>query len=255
MFDRHADVQSSRASAADAPVGHDSDMHIRLGGRHRRRRFNRRHGADPGAVPLRSSEGHQVATRRTPREPSRAWNAALRACTGSIVIMQSGDVVHHLPDTIQRLCDAMEPQKFIVCATTSAIGEDGVPHSQWLPGTDRHPRFHGWHVHSVYARGAIFYLGAAWRKDICRIGGCDERFTAGGYDDFWLTDCLTSECGCEAVFRDDIIGIHQQHDFSGYTEQGASVAKLPTMEPSRILYWQLRSRGIYHTETAPWPYP
>ena len=182
--------------------------------------------------------------------PMRPTNAGFRAARGEIIILQSSDVAHDSDTVIEKLCEGLRPKRFRIAAVKSSIGEDNQPPSQWEPGTDRDPHRHGYHIHSRYARGPLFYLGAAWRSDIYKIGGYDERFVEAGYNDFWFADCLMHGAGCQVRFRDDILGHHQQHD---HTCWDSAIGKNPSGLSSLELWTKLKAEGKFHTEDAPWP--
>ncbi len=175
--------------------------------------------------------------------PGPVINVAFKAAVGEVIITQSDDVAHS-PGTIESICNAIAPERFIVGAVRDVHGEDGKRPEEWgaVENTLR-PNWVGWHAHGLYSRRPLLYLGAVYREDVYRIGGYDERFTAPAYSDNWFSDCLMYGRGLQPEYRDDILGYHQTHDYS----------RQPDWNPSRLLYNRLCEAGRFHTPTAPWP--
>ena len=199
--------------------------------------------------PVRFETLPKKTCRKPPMKPA---NVGLRMACGEIILYQSSDVVHEGVDVIQRMCD-FRPGTFLIASVKSSIAEDGVACEHWKPGTDRTPNFHGFHVHSVYARGPLFYLGSARRSDIYKIGGFDERFTGFSWNDFWFASCLMLGAGLEVVYRDDIVGHHQQHHFYSATPSWPPPSSIEDSRAMKLFYDKLWTSGVFHTDTAPWP--
>lgn len=147
------------------------------------------------------------------RNPATARNLAYSHATGDLIVAQSDDVVHITTDAVARLADAVRATpKTAVLASVYNV-RDGEVVNTYV--ARRRPR-------------PFFFLGAVWASDLRAIGGCDEEFTAPGYDDNWFADCLRHGRGLTFRFVDDVIGHHQDH---------ARPANLKALvAPSRRLY-------------------
>ena len=177
------------------------------------------------------------------RNPAKAINVGYKAATGDIVIHQSDDVAHGAIDTIEQLCGALREGEFVNAAVRSSIAVDGLKPHEWpLGNADVPPDYQSWIIHSRFRPAPYLFLGALWRKDIYAVGGYDDRFVAPGWSDNWFADCLIRGLKLTPIFRDDIIGYHQQHDR----------ARQGSLSPSQSLYSTLVGIGDFWTETAPW---
>jgi glycosyltransferase involved in cell wall biosynthesis len=130
--------------------------------------------------------------------PARAQNVGIRHATSTTLIMQSSEVIHAQPDTIKTLVEAVEadPWSWIFGKVHNYV--DGVPSEAVYTGT-ANPR-------------PLMFLSALARAPIVYIRGFDEDFTAYGDEDTDLADRLIKGCGLIPVFRDDIVGYHQDHE-------------------------------------------
>lgn len=176
--------------------------------------------------------------------PAKALNVGFRAAKGEIIIFHSDDIVHVSDNVIRELCDAMQPGCFVQGAVRPAFPQDDAPPQKWK--IDK-KCMKGWFQHSVHIPRSLFYLGALWRRDLYQIGGYDERFTKSWWSDLWFADCLIKGIGKTAIWRDDIIAYHQQHD-------GRTVGEDESMKVLNQLRAEAEAKGTWHTADAPWNY-
>lgn len=130
------------------------------------------------------------------RNPAPARNLAIRMARSDILIMQSDDVLHQSPNTIEMLVTEVEahPQSAVL-ATVLNADANNTPIGTYV---------------SRRTRRRFFFLGAIRREHIYAIGGNDEEFTKPGYEDAWLTQCLI-QSGIQFRFSDRMVGHHQDH--------------------------------------------
>lgn len=128
------------------------------------------------------------------RNPSYARNVAAKLARGDILIMQSDDVVHHTTDTIERLID-LRPGTVNIATVWNQFPDGSL----------------GGQYSGLLRQKAYFFLGSCRRENFHAVGGNDEEFTEPGWDDDWLAVCLGLGLGLEAVYREDIVGYHQDH--------------------------------------------
>lgn len=130
------------------------------------------------------------------RSPGIARNIGYRLAKGDIVIAQSDEVLHESPEVIDSLCARLTEGTFALAS---------------VKNVDRWGNLMSWYSHPVHCARNLFFLGAVYRKDIYAIGGNDEEFDQGGYEDNWFSDCLMGGLGLRAVYDDGIVGAHQNH--------------------------------------------
>lgn len=106
--------------------------------------------------------------KKQPRCCAVAINIGYRLARGKRIIEQCADVTHESPDTILRLCDQLVPGHF-VCATVYDVDKSGNHKYTYCSPKCIRPDF----------------LAAFWRKDIFAIGGQDEDFRLGAWEDRW----------------------------------------------------------------------
>jgi glycosyltransferase involved in cell wall biosynthesis len=128
-----------------------------------------------------------------PRNPAPVLNAAFRAATADVLIIQSDDIVHE-PGTIAKL--ASVPDGVVFMATVIGPGPNARAGNLQVGSDARHLRFS---------------LGSIRRHHMYAVGGCDEEFLYFGHEDAWLELCLTRGLGLVPVWRDDIVGRHLPH--------------------------------------------
>jgi len=162
--------------------------------------------------------------------PARALNNSLREARGDILIMQSDDVI------------PVHPRAMAALALTLAPGEIGIASVQeW----DTCEAFVTPLVHAgIHNKRPLFFLGACWRSDICKIGGYDADAFEGclWWHDNWLADCLTEGLGLTVAYP-PILALHQSHQHPAVNLPGG-----------KAIYDAMRKRAVYHTPTAPWKY-
>jgi glycosyltransferase involved in cell wall biosynthesis len=131
------------------------------------------------------------------RNPAPARNLAITMAQSDILIMQSDDVMHQSPDTIETLVREVEthPQSAVLATVLNVDANNTVL---------------GTYV-SRRVRRAFFFLGAIRREHIYAIGGNDEEFTQPGYEDAWLRDCLIYGAHIPFLYSDRVVGHHQDH--------------------------------------------
>ena len=173
--------------------------------------------------------------------PAAARNVAYRAARGEVIICQSDDVIHTLPDTIERLVGDLRTGRFLI-ATVVNVDEAGRPFSD--------PHGKGWGDALVRYTGPdnkrpLFFLGSLYRHDLYSIGGYDEEFIHPGYDDDWFAACLVNGRGLWAEYSADIIGHHQHHP---HTEQYDEIAL------SRALFERKMTEGLWRASGGVWNY-
>jgi glycosyltransferase involved in cell wall biosynthesis len=138
------------------------------------------------------------------RNPAHARNVAMRAAKSPIIIQNSDETVHAMPNTIERLVNELQSGTFVIatvydyCQSTGRIGPQYTPKFNGN-GKDR----------------PFFFLGSCWRKDIYAIGGYDEEFTGPGYDDDFHAECLVKGRGLTPIYS-GILGLHQSHPRPAY---------------------------------------
>ena len=142
------------------------------------------------------------------RNPSVARNIACRQARGEILIMQSDDVIHTRPDTIDVLANLKRGEVNIATVYNFRDGE----RTQLYTGKDNQRPF--------------FFLGAMYKDDFWNIGGNDEDFTSPGYEDNMLGEMILRNYTVN--YLDEAIGHHQWHIRP--TDLGRLV------HPSRVLF-------------------
>ena len=161
-----------------------------------------------------------------------ARNVSFKMATGDILIIQTDDVIHKTPNTIQWLSDNLRVGE-ILFAYVFNVDANNKLSTNGFPiycGPERpEPRF---------------FLGAAWRKDIYAIGGQDEAFIYPGWEDNWFSDCLTKGLGLRPRYATEVVGWHRYHEYPGDA--------LSNMERSRKLYLKNCERDDW--TNTPWEY-
>ncbi len=132
------------------------------------------------------------------RNPSIARNVAFGEARGEVIINQSDDVIHG-PNAIAGLVESLKPGAFVI-ATVHNVD------STMRPVPDPLPIFTGPTV-----RRPFFFLGALWRRDLYRLGGCDERYVWPGFDDNRMADGLMHGLKLKPVYLSHVEGFHQAH--------------------------------------------
>lgn len=162
--------------------------------------------------------------------PQRARNAAYRLARGEIIIQQSDEVLHVLPDTVQRLAEELRGGEFLIATVYNWDAGTGQIKECYTGADNRRP---------------FFFLGSLWRKDLFAVGGYDLDFVTPGYDDNWHADCLIHGRGLECRFV-SVLGLHQHH------------ARPPhDFGPSDVLYRRKREaacsgRAAWCSSGGPW---
>lgn len=129
------------------------------------------------------------------RNPSVARNVAYREARGEVMILQSDEVQHFRPDTIERLVGDLTEHTMIF-ANVFNVDEQGNRTETYIGPRRRRP---------------FFFLGSVHRKHVFAIGGNSEDFKEPGFDDNWLGACLMFGRGLTPVYSDSIIGHHLDH--------------------------------------------
>ena len=173
------------------------------------------------------------------RNPSVARNVAYRHARGDILICQSDEVIHVGNRVIERLVHDLLPNTFSIATVINVSNAKSgtLPNGLQLTGLENQRPY--------------FFLGAIYRSDMYRVGGCDERFTSIGYDDDALANCLMSGLRLSPRYLPDVIGHHQDHP------RPNNLSDL--MSSSARLYAELCSRrnaGLepWLSTIAPWQY-
>jgi len=143
------------------------------------------------------------------RGPAVPRNIGCRAARGKILIMQSDDVLHTSPDTINRLSDIK--RRHVKFATVYNV-DDNKNRLQLYIGKD-------------YQR-PLFFLGSMYKDDFWIVGGNDEDFTSPGYEDDFLGEKIKRRYSIE--YCNDVVGYHQSHP------RPRNLKHL--VEPSRVLF-------------------
>jgi len=164
----------------------------------------------------------RLEDRATDLGPAVPYNVGLRAARGEVIINQKDDVVHHGPDTIDKLVRLLKPSRWLLGTVWNLNGEKRDADAYCSPDRPRTRPF----------------LASIWRRDIYRIGGYDEDFTELTFDDDYFGACLTSH-GIEPEYTWEVVGDHIHH------------ARLPN------LYTEIcpRMEAIYKRKTSqprPW---
>lgn len=127
------------------------------------------------------------------RNPAVARNVAYREARGKVLICQSDDVVHEGLNTIQNL-SVIEPETFNIATVWNQRGR----------------KIAGCYTGTKNKR-PFFFLGSLLRKHCYLIGGNSEDFTEPGYEDDWFAACLMNGLQLKPVYRQDVVGYHQDH--------------------------------------------
>jgi glycosyltransferase involved in cell wall biosynthesis len=94
----------------------------------------------------------------------------------------------------------------------------------------------GWYQHSVHNNRKLHFLSAISAKNYHQIGGFDEEYSKGiSYDDDDFIRTI-EEANIEVVLRDDVTGIHQEHDRSYIENNLALVQKNKQYYISKWMY-------------------
>lgn len=122
------------------------------------------------------------------RGPAVPRNMAARAARGEILIMQSDDVMHTQPNTIDMLCQLNRGE-----SNQATVRHQ--PNDMLLSGSE-------------YKR-PFFWLGSIYKQDFWDIGGNDEDFKRLGFEDTLLGANVARNY--KVNYLDDLLGHHQQH--------------------------------------------
>lgn len=162
--------------------------------------------------------------------PTRALNNSMKEARGEVLIKQSDDVVHAQPNLIQQLVEFLTPGKIIFASAQDWDVKAGYVNQKEHVGP-----------HNQYP---LFFLGACWRKDICKVGGYDEQLFADCFynHDTWLSDCLISGLGLAAEYL-PLLGLHQSHEhpYHDYSHD-------------KIVYDSAVAKGCFQSSSGSWPY-
>lgn len=142
---------------------------------------------------------YRIERRPIHRNPAIARNRAIALARGEILIMQSDDVIHHSPDTIEQL--VAQSEQYPRAAIFARVVNVGLHNEHTVRDTLVSPR----------RKRPFFFLGAVRRAHVLAIGGNDEEFTQPGYEDKWLADCLQHGAGLEMRYLQYPVGFHQHH--------------------------------------------
>ena len=139
------------------------------------------------------------------------------------------------PDAIERL-GQIEPGTFNIATVHNAAFEG-----------DRMVR-----TLSVYTSREddrpLFFLGILRREDIYAIGGNCEEFNRPGFEDDWFTKCLIYGLGLRPVYREDVVGYHQNHPRPSLHEHYRVMRELFERK------LQSAQAGTAPWGNEPWPY-
>jgi Glycosyltransferase like family 2 len=132
---------------------------------------------------------------------SKLWNMCLHACSHDIIILQTDDIIHESPNTIDRLVwHLVNNPKCVATPLIRSLHEDGTFH-EWF----NHPPIppHG---------GRISGTGphTMWKEDFLRIGGYEEMFYGYGYDDNYM-QYLVQRNGLKFDYVEDVMCSHPFH--------------------------------------------
>lgn len=129
------------------------------------------------------------------RNPAIARNFCYKKAKGNILILQSDDVVHKTPNSLELLCTIENGTFNIATVFDSSRGRRRFP---WCHTGLRNQR-------------PLFFLGALFRKDCYAIGGNSEDFLEPGFEDYWFGSCLTEGLGLVPKYLPNVVGMHQEH--------------------------------------------
>ena len=128
-------------------------------------------------------------------------NSSMRAASGDIVIQQSDDVLWETPNLAEKLVNKMQRGEFRIATVYDYDVPSGTKRRTYTGPSNPRP---------------LFFLGAAWREDICKIGGYDPDFAEViWYDDDWHSHGLIRGLGLNCTFM-DVVGLHQDHPRPDY---------------------------------------
>lgn len=123
-------------------------------------------------------------------------NSSLRSATGDIAIQQSDDVLWETPDLVAKLIGWMQRGEFRIATVYDSDVANGIRKREYTGPCNPRP---------------LFFLGAAWREDVCKVGGYDPDFAdVIWYDDDWHAHGLMNGLGLHPTFM-PVVGLHQDH--------------------------------------------
>jgi len=164
-----------------------------------------------------------------------AKNMGLRAAAGDIIIQQSDDVLHATPNLIQELTADFRPGEFRIATVYDFDTQWGRVLGQYAGCESPRP---------------LFFLGALWREDICRLGGYDPEFDGTiWYNDDWHGDGLVRGLGLECVHV-PLLGLHQAHPRPQYQTISAKALYRNKCKRAKAS----GDPALWLSSAGPWPY-
>jgi glycosyltransferase involved in cell wall biosynthesis len=142
---------------------------------------------------------HRIEREAKHRNPSVPRNISIALSRGEVLIMQSDDVIHVTPNTIQKLVQLVDENP------------DAAVFAQVI-NVDANGNHRDFYTHPRRKRNPFFFLGAIRREHVVAVGGNDEDFVLPNYDDTWLGECLKNGRNCRLMFMYEPIGYHQDHE-------------------------------------------
>lgn len=206
---------------------------------------------DTRAVCQRFGVSYRHIDKKGVRNLSVPKNVGFRLARGEILINQNDDVIHHYPDTLEKLVTAQDSGAFTVATVYNVVeAEDGLPTPAAAPVTsvnrdsaDRPFCGPGGELVGPNNPIPVFHLGALNREDVYALGGMDEEFTKYGYEDCWFADCLLMGRKLRFQLRADIVGHHLHHPVSYVPGEGDEML---------ALWRKKQALGVYVSSGGPW---
>lgn len=137
--------------------------------------------------------------------PSSKYNLGVRVASGSIIMLTNPETPHNF-DFFKKLDKIDFTNKYVVCACASVkvTVDRGTFFNSDL-------EFVQWYQHSEHRNAQYHFCSVISKENYNRIGGFDERFSAGiAFDDdnFLMR---VKKSNLDVVVRDDIYAYHIEH--------------------------------------------
>lgn len=176
---------------------------------------------------------YEYLDRPTLKNPAVPRNRACEIAKGEVLLMQSDDVLHMpytycqrtakyvygkrglpVPDHIENISTDCTIDKLY------EVPEKGVHWAACLNVRFNHhnpeaSKTLGWYVNWWRRFQPLFFLGSMHKRDFWDIGGNDTAFIHPGAEDTYMGKLMqlvyNDPRGNGCIFRDDVIGLHQNH--------------------------------------------